>query len=163
MDSASVLSEVSDLLSIASPIILLIWFYYSQFQVHSKNYFQEVKGTYAGFTDPQSKIATKKQIHSGIIMNVKELDSNGYFKGSFNYGETQFLTENNTPIKDSICSGIFTFFGQIDFKLYRNQNRHPYNADENRKYIGKLYVVDRLDFGTDQKIEAYVSGKNGVN
>ncbi|MGV3686185.1 MAG: hypothetical protein ACO1NS_11200 [Daejeonella sp.] len=152
----TILSDVSDALGILTPPILLFWFYYSQKLTLSKNYFDEIDGVYAGFAKPVGPFSQNKGVHAGFIMNIVETNTNGYFKGSFDYGENQYLTQEFTPKYDLVRSGAFTFFGKIDYKMYKDKSRHPYNLNENRTYQGILYIVDRLDFPDEFNIEMYV-------
>jgi len=151
------LKEVSDIISIVTPLILLIWFYYSQKQRLSKSYFSEIDGLYAGFTEPISTIEDKTGINSGIIMNIRDTDDSGFFKGEFDFAENQIKLINDNILTRNIRDGIHTFFGKLDFKLYISKSRHPFRLRENRVYNGSLYIVDRLDFSFDNyKIEDYL-------
>ena len=60
------LGQVSDFVSIGTPLVLLAWFYYSQRQTLSKNYFEQIDGIYAGFTEPLSYSSNGKRIYGGI-------------------------------------------------------------------------------------------------
>ncbi len=63
--------KIGILISILTPMILLIWFYYSQKQTLSKNYYREINGIYAGFTKPIHKPLNNTGVNSGRtnIMN----------------------------------------------------------------------------------------------
>jgi hypothetical protein len=155
--------DVSDTISIATPIILLFWFYYSQRQTLSKSYFDQVDGIYAGFTEPISKLDDTKGLHSGIIMNIRDTDDKGYFKGEFDFGETKTEIENNSLLFRSIIDGVHTFLGKLDFKIYRDRIRHPFRPEENRIYKGTLYIVDRLDFAfEDYNIDTYLRAEYDI-
>lgn len=154
------LEQVSATISIATPVILLIWFYYSQKQILSKNYYNEIDGIYAGFTDAIGNPHHNGRIYGGIIMNVRDIDNKGFFKGEFDFGETEMTTQNEIPIAINLKDGIFTFLGKLNYQFYLNKTRHPFKPKENRTYIGKLYIVDRLDFSFGgYKIEDYLSAE----
>ena len=82
------LKEIADVISIITPIVLVCWFYYSQRHTLSKNYFENIPGIYGGFTDPKNKGGEGYRVYSGIIMNIKDIDSNGFFKGELDFAET---------------------------------------------------------------------------
>jgi hypothetical protein len=152
------LSDISDLISILTPLVLLLWFYYSQRQILTNNYFFEVaKGIYAGFTTPKSQPLHNGQVHSGIIMNIRSVDSRGFFKGDFDYAETESYTHGGQHLFGLITDGVYSFFGDLNFEVYRNKKRHPFKLAENRIYKGNLYIVDRMDFNLENyKIEDYL-------
>lgn len=157
------LEDISNLISIATPFILLIWFYYSQRQTLSKDYFSELNGIYAGFTEPISKVEDKKGLHAGIILNIRETDDKGYFKGQFDFAETITETSGNRVGFRKIRHGIHTFIGKMEFEVHRDKIRHPFKPDQNRTYKGKLYIVDRLDFLFENyKIEDYLSAEYDI-
>lgn len=157
------LEQFSAAISIATPFILLMWFYYSQKQSLSKNYFDQVDGIYAGFTTPISKLEDMKGVSAGIIMNIRDTDDNGYIKGEFDFGEIQTIIENDKLIFRSLRAGIHTFLGKLDFKIYKNKTRHPFRPEENRIYRGKLYIVDRLDFSFENyKIDTYLRAEYDI-
>ena len=157
------LEQISAAISIATPIILLTWFYYSQRQMLSKNYFSEIDGIYAGFTEPISRLENTNGLYSGIIMNIRDTDDKGYFKGDFDFGETQSEIIDNKIEFKSIIDGIQTFIGKVNFSIYRDKARHPFHPEENRIYKGTLYIVDRLDFSFDNyKIEDYLCAEYDI-
>lgn len=149
------LERISAGITIATPVILLIWFYYSQKQTLSRNYFSEIDGIYAGFTDPISAAPPNGSIYGGIILKIRDVNANGYFKGEFEFGEIESL--GNRPEDRNLINGIHSFYGKIDFGLYINKTRHPFKPNDNRIYRGKLYIVDRLDFSFENyKIDDYL-------
>ncbi|OFY93412.1 MAG: hypothetical protein A3K10_10685 [Bacteroidetes bacterium RIFCSPLOWO2_12_FULL_31_6] len=133
---------ISNWISIITPFILLLWFYYSQRGILSKDYFAEIIGNYGGFVTPT--ISPKKgfSINSGIIMTIKNINSNGYFNGNFDFIQKEF----NTMESNISQVGVFTFFGEINYNIYIKKKRHPFKPEDNRIYIGKIFIVDRLDF-----------------
>lgn len=152
------LEQISAAISIVTPIILLFWFYYSQRQILSKNYFEKLPGIYGGFTDPKNEGGQGYQVYSGIIMNIKDIDNKGYFKGELDFAET---TTEQLPRK--LIDGIATFYGKLNFKLVYSKKRHPFKPKENRIHVGKLYLVDRLDFDFENyKIENYVKAEYDI-
>lgn len=157
------LEQISAAISIATPIILLFWFYYSQRQTLSKYYFDQIDGIYAGFTEPISKLEDTKGLNAGIIMNIRDTDDKGYFKGEFDFGETKTEVENNRVYLRNVRDGVHTFLGKLNFELYRDKVRHPFKSEENRTYKGTLYIVDRLDFSfEDYNIETYLRAEYDI-
>lgn len=158
------LEQISAAISIGTPVILLLWFYYSQKQTLSKNYFEKIPGIYGGFTDPicdQTK--EKGRIYSGIIMSIKDIDNKGYFKGEFDFAETTTDLIGNKIVGRKLIDGIASFYGKFDFELCWNKTRHPFKPKENRTYIGKLYIVDRLDFDFENyQIETYLKAEYDI-
>jgi hypothetical protein len=157
------LDDISDIISITTPIILLIWFYYSQRHTLSKNYFRELDGIYAGFTEPVNKEIDTKGLSAGIIMNIRDTDESGYFKGDFDYAETKAELIDNEISFRNLRDGVHSFIGKMDFEIYANKIRHPYKPEENRVYKGILYIVDRLDFSFENyKIETYLRAEYNI-
>src|SRR4051812_40434049 len=116
------LENVSAVISIATPIILLVWFYYSQKQNLSKNYFDGIDGIYAGFTEPVSKLDDTKGLYSGIIMNIRDTDEKGYFKGEFDFAESKTDIIDNKISGRKVQDGINTFLGKLNFEIYRSKS-----------------------------------------
>ena len=143
-------------ITIATPIILLFWFYYSQKQTLSKNYYSEINGIYAGFTDPINQAPVNGTVYGGIIMKIRDIDNKGYFKGEFDFGETESTGK-------LLIDGIHSFFGRVKFTVSIDKTRHPFKLGENRIYHGKLYIVDRLDFSVNKyKIEDYLCSEYDI-
>jgi hypothetical protein len=135
--SAFSLSDLNDIIGISTPIILLLWFYFSQHLKLSDKYHSEIIGKYAGFTETVNPELEKKEsgkIYSGILMKILDIDTNGYFKGEFKYGENLSVSGNRTVEFRQIMDGIYTFLGKIDFEIYLPKNRHPYKTSDNRQY-----------------------------
>ncbi|WP_183576980.1 hypothetical protein HDF18_12170 [Mucilaginibacter sp. X5P1] len=160
------LSDLNNIVGISTPIILLMWFYFSQRLNLSNKYFSEVVGNYAGFTETLNLELEKKEngrIYSGIIMRIVDIDANGYFKGEFQYGENLTVTGTRALEFHQIMEGVYTFLGKIDFQLYLKKNRHPYKVSDNRKYLGKLYIVDRLDYQYEKyDFETYMKAEYDI-
>lgn len=151
------LGDISDLISILTPLVLLLWFYYSQRQLLSDKYFSEIAGIYAGFTTPKTQPLHNGQMHAGIIMNIRSVDSRGFFKGDFDYAETESFTQNEQHVFGLITDGVYSFFGDFEFEIYRRKKRNPFKLTENRVYNGTLYIVDRMDFQLENyKLEDYL-------
>ncbi|HRE68805.1 MAG TPA: hypothetical protein PLM56_17950 [Cyclobacteriaceae bacterium] len=151
------LGDLSDLISILTALVLLLWFYYSQRQILSGKYFSEVAGIYAGFTTPKTQAQHNGQMHAGIIMNIRSVDSRGFFKGDFDYAETESYTQGDQHVFGLITDGVYSFYGDFDFEIYRSKKRNPFKLKENRIYKGNLYIVDRMDFKLeDYKLEDYL-------
>ena len=154
--------NVSNAIGLVTPIILFLWFYYSQKQVLSKNYFDEIDGIYAGFTDTSNSNIIN-EFQSGIIMNIRDTDNKGYFKGELDYAKTKMEIIDGRQSTRKIHDGVYTFMGKLDFKIFRNKARHPFELKQNRKYAGTLYIVDRLDFDFENyKIEDYLSAEYDI-
>lgn len=166
---SDIVSTMSDLFSIGTPIILLIWFYISRRQVLSQFYFKEIGSEYAGFIKPllqNEKEATPENRHyAGVIFDFHTVNSSGYFRGEFEYKETTLAPIpynarfNSAPNLEIHGEGLHTFWGKIDFELFLPKRRQPFNLKDNRKYNGSLYVVDRLDLNiaTHQVIDFLVA------
>jgi hypothetical protein len=144
------LENVANLISIITPLILLVWFYYTLKQSLSKNLYNELRGIFAGFIRPSFHGKDGDMVHAGMILNIRDVDHKGYFKGQFD------MRESVSSVKDSVVSvrvvsdGLYSFLGDIKFELFRDIKRHPFNVKENRIYSGKLYIIDRLDFNLER-------------
>ena len=157
------IEKFAAVISIATPVVLLIWFYYSQRQRFAKNYFDEINGIYAGYTDPISIVPDKRGLNAGIIMNIVGTDENGYSKGEFDFAETKTDITSNYISDTTIRDGMHTFIGKLNFELFKDKTRHPFKAEQNRIYIGKLYIVDRLDFQFEiTSIETYLQAEYDI-
>jgi hypothetical protein len=157
------LENISSAISIATPIILLLWFYYSQRQTLSKSYFDQIDGIYGGFTEPISQLEDTKGLNSGIIMNIRDTDDKGYFKGEFDFAEAITKVENDRLLFKNVRDGVHTFLGKLNFEIYRDKARHPFKPEENRIYKGTLYIVDRLDFAFENyKIDTYLRAEYDI-
>ncbi len=154
MCNVNTIENLSNIISIITPIVLLFWFYYSQKQILSNLYFPSIKGKYGCFLKTTTSPVRNGSVSGGLLLEITDVDAGGNFKGDFKIREIETtLDVKNYLLKE----GRYSFFGKIDFKLYRNKKRHPYNPDENRKYIGKVYIVSRLDFVFDKyKIDDYL-------
>ena len=151
------LGDLSDLISILTPLVLLLWFYYSQRQILTDKYFSDIAAIYAGFTTPKTQPINNGQMHAGIIMNIRSVDSTGFFKGDFDYAETESYTQGEQHIFRLITDGVYSFFGDLEFEIYKNKKRNPFKLTENRVYNGNLYIVDRMDFQIENyKLEDYL-------
>jgi hypothetical protein len=138
--------KISALISIITPLILLFWFYYTQRQTLSKFYFDEINGLYAGFTKPISASEDGGKVNSGIVMNIRDINNGGYFKGELDFSETTTRMEFNTVRFRLLSDRMQTFFGKMNYQIHLSKDRHPFKAEENRVYTGILYIVTRLDF-----------------
>ena len=109
------LSDWSNIISILTPIILLIWFYYSQIESLSKSYYSQIVGTYSDFSEPVAiSSSDKSTAYAGFIMDIFEIDNNGYFRGELIYGETE---STMTGITGKVAA-TFQFYGQLNYKFY---------------------------------------------
>lgn len=150
---------LQDWSSVITTLVLLGWFYYSQKQVFAKIYFDKLGGIYAGYVDHISERGSS----AGIILNIREADNNGFFKGDFDHREIERDIINNNVIVNVLLDGIYTFTGKINFRIYRDKTRNPYRLKENRIYKGNLFLVDRLDFQFDNyNIDDYVRAEYEV-
>ena len=146
--------HINHIVGIGTPVILLIWFCYSQYQLHLKNYCNEIAGIYAGFPELEKKFRDGHRIQSGLILNICDVDSKGYFRGEFSYGE---MTYNNQFEITPLRIGVYVFLGKLNYFFYWDKNRHPLKVEENRVYYGKLYIIDRLDFQFEKiKMDQYI-------
>lgn len=151
------LELASQIFGLFTPIILLVWFCYSQYINYLKTYCKEIEGTYAGFVNSSRNLTDTKGLNAGIIMHVKDVNDKGFFKGEFEYGETLLTFKNNIPTKLPVSTGIHFFLGKLDYRFYLDKIRHPLKSKENRVYKGKLYVITRFDFPFETiEIEEYL-------
>lgn len=151
------LSQISSVISIITPVVLLFWFYYSRKQILSKSYYSEIDGIYAGFPKPISLPTRGGAVNAEIIMNIRDVNESGYFKGEFDFAEAETFFLNRIPISNINLDGFHSFLGKLKFTLYQNRSRHPFKPKENRTYLGKLYVIERLDFAFEGfKVEDYL-------
>ncbi|WP_152969608.1 hypothetical protein [Pedobacter sp. Hv1] len=153
------LEDISNTISICTPFILLIWFYYSQKQSLSKIYYNQIDGIYAGYTIPTTP-EEGRFTKAGMIFNVRDTDDNGYFKGELEYVEIRHWTNNHQIYSERIIEAQYMFLGNVRFELSLDKTRHPFKQGENRVYTGILSIVDRLDFQFEEfKIEDYSSAE----
>jgi hypothetical protein len=157
----TVLDCVNTILGICTPIILLLWFLFSQWNRISKSYLEEIPGLYAGFTPHVVDIDNASGLQSGMIMKIRDVNVNGYFRGQFDFREQRTYVMNENALRsDRLRDGIFTFIGKINYKYYLPKKRHPYRLVENRTYKGIMYIVDRLDFDLGkQSFEDFLSAE----
>lgn len=157
------LEDWSNLVSIVTPVILLFWFYYSQKQNLSKDYLKEVEGIYAGFTKPIATPNNGGQMYSGVIMNIRSVDNKGFFKGDFDFAETESCTINGQHRFNQLNDGVYSFFGDTRFRIHFNKKRHPFKTKENRTYKGRFFVVAHMSFPLDNtKFEDYLIAEYDV-
>lgn len=139
------LADFSNFISIATPIVLFLWFLVSRKSHLQEIYYKEVTGNYGGITAPITEIDGK--VRSGFLLHIFDVDANGYFMGEFNFGENKFTYSYDGGFAyQQLQEGNYPCLGRIDHEINTTMDRHPMRADENRTYRGKFYVVDRLDF-----------------
>ncbi|HYV91547.1 MAG TPA: hypothetical protein VE978_07185 [Chitinophagales bacterium] len=154
------LQQPTEIISIFTPIILFVWFCYSQNQFFSKSYYDEITGIYAGYTEPTIEPSEGKGVHSGIIMNILDVNNKGYFIGQFDFAEIERSRNGNQINTRRLIDGTHRFLGKLNYKFYKNKSRHPFIAKKNRTYIGTLYIVDRFDFLFEKyEMETYTSAE----
>jgi len=159
-DHLTFFEVLSASVSIVTPLILFIWFLYSQYQSYFKTYCKELEGIYAGFVPSTRPLSESKGINAGIILYVRDVDTKGFFKGEFEFGEARLSLQNMIPVHSLVSIGIHTFLGKLKFEIYRDRIRHPLKPKENRIYNGTLYVIDRFDFAFDtNKMEDYLQAE----
>jgi hypothetical protein len=160
MCNVDTFENLSNIISVITPLVLLFWFYYSQKQILSNLYFPSIKGKYGCFLKTTTSPVRNGSVSGGLLLEIIDVDAGGNFKGDFKIREI----ETTLDIKNFLLKeGRHSFFGKIDFKLYRNKKRHPYKPNENRTYIGKIYIVTRLDFVFDlYKIEDYLHAEYDI-
>jgi hypothetical protein len=150
------LEQTSNVISIITPIVVLIWFYYSRKQILSKDYYSEIKGIYAGYTEPFRMTTNLENVHAGIIMNIRDADSSGNFRGEFEFREKLYVAENSKLISKNVTGASYSFIGKMNYSLHFDKKRNPFRPKENRTYLGKLYIIERLDISfQDYKMEKY--------
>ncbi len=142
MGLGSVLENASAMISIITPLIILFWFFHTRKQ----NFNNEFIGVYAGYMDSETN-NDGERIESGLILNIKDISSSGFFRGEFDYRRNL-----STKIEDRmIQDGFYTFYGKVKYRLYFPKNRHLLKTKENRIYFGKLVIVMRLDFDIEKQ------------
>lgn len=151
------LEHISQLFSLTTPIILFVWFCYTQYQRYLASYCKEIEGVYAGFVSSSRNLPDIKGLKSGIIMNIRDVDNKGFFKGDIDYGEVKLSFQNMIPVNKPMSAGTHTFLGKLNYQFYRDKIRHPLKPEENRIYKGKLYIITRFDFPFEIiKMEEYL-------
>jgi hypothetical protein len=165
VDSIS-LEDLSNLISIITPVILLVWFYYTQRQSLSKIYFEEISGIYAGFTEPVSSKAEQERlgkIYAGMVMNIREVNTNGYFKGELDFSERTNFVENDIPKSKMLRDAMHIFYGNMKYGFQWDKKRNPFKLEENRTYLGTLYIMTRLDILTEgNNLQKYVQAEYAI-
>ncbi|MGQ7852774.1 hypothetical protein ACUN24_00845 [Pedobacter sp. WC2501] len=157
--SALKLEDIANLISVFTPIILLLWFYYSQKQALAKIYFDRLSGIYAGFVSNIHERGSS----AAIILNIRETDGNGFFTGDFDHREIGRHIGGDNFNTSMLIDGVYTFTGKLNFEIWRDKTRNPYKPKENRIYKGNLFLVDRLDFQFDNyNLEDYVRAEYEV-
>jgi len=156
MKLSDFISLLANLISIGTPVILLIWFLITSKRHLKEAYFKELPGSYGGFTKPIDEDIGVRE--GGFLMRILNVDANGYFQGEFDYGENRTtVTGNNQLLDEQIRDGIFECIGQVSHTIYRSRSRHPMNSEDNRQYSGRFFVVDRLDFDfRNADFESYI-------
>ena len=109
----TLLESLSQIFSLATPIILFIWFCYTQHQRYLANYCKELEGIYAGFVNTSRNTPDLKGLQAGIIMNIRDVDNKGFFKGEIEYGEVNLTIQNNVPIN------FLQLFPAVSRKLFK--------------------------------------------
>ncbi|MEJ5995233.1 hypothetical protein WG904_12465 [Pedobacter sp. Du54] len=138
-------SKLADIVSVGTPIVLLIWFAISRKTQLEESFYKDFVGHYGGFTEPIDKSSGID--HGGFLLRILNIDSNGYFLGEFDFGEIKTTISSDKRLSfQQMRDGIYTCLGKIDHEIYASEDRHPMKVDQNRIYKGKFYVVDRLDF-----------------
>jgi len=148
----------SYIIAIFTPIVLLYWFVFIQKQ----NYFNEILGIFAGYTDPSDKtkaiVKEEGRFNSGVIMNFRDV-SNGYYRGEFDFRENISNSEEDRLLSD----GFHCFYCKMNYKVYLIKKRNPLDIKKNRVYKGKLYILNRLDFDFgNQKIDDFLVAEYDV-
>ena len=142
----TVIQLINSLISILTPIVLVIWFIYSQKQYLSNSYLKEINGIYGGYCEPVKNAKNE----AGIIMNIRDTDNKGYFKGELQFKEIKRELVNDNVVEKEMVSGIHSFFGKLNHKIFFNKKRNPFKVKTNRLYKGSFYIVDRLDFNFEK-------------
>ncbi len=147
MCTESTLSTWSEILEILTPIFLLIWFCISHFIQARKNLFNEIVGVYADFQTPFSNATIPKnhQLYAGLIMNIRTIDSNGYFKAEMQYAESYNEEVLGQLQSHPVIQSLSQVWGKINYRPYLFHKREPFRIEDNRKYKGYIMVVPRFD------------------
>lgn len=113
----------------------------------SERYYNELPGKYAGYvgTTQRRELNVNQYLRAGMIVKILEVDTNGYFKGNFDYrANVETSTEDALTVKFSSGSSG-NFYGKIRWNLKRNKERHPFQVADNRIYKGHVYLTTNLN------------------
>ena len=108
-----------------------------------------------GYTEPINEEVENKTIYAGAILNIKQINHEGFFIGDFDFAES----EGGKNLIDSLGA----FYGKIDYHISFKKKIHPLNHKTNNVYKGKLYFVERLDIPFKiSRIESFVTHEYNV-
>ncbi|HEX4375387.1 MAG TPA: hypothetical protein VHZ50_18930 [Puia sp.] len=135
-----------------TPLVLFIWFLHSRWTIQKLEYYKDIPGSYGGFvTDTVNTPEKFKRYDGGVTMEILEIDSNGYFRGEFQYTENEILMDKPAATERKVLASINFFTGKISYrwnlKFWRFRN--PMLWKTNRIHNGNMYVVSRLDIQTE--------------
>jgi hypothetical protein len=144
--------RTAQIFEIVTPIVLFIWF----LVLRRQKFFEEFLGIYSGFM-PFDQSDVRGPIEGGIILNVADISSSGYFRGEADFRRNYAITG------DFVSDGIFSCYGKMSYGLSFRFRRNPLKAKENRTYFGKLYIVDRLDIDyKNQSIDSFLQAEYNI-
>lgn len=147
------LDEVSQIFSIATPIILFCWFLFARKNKFKQEYLKEIPGKYGGWY--RNEMVTGKYTEQGgVTLEIFQIDSNGNFKGQFSQSGNSEDKRPTIPIKSEVHATVF-----CAGKLKHSWNLKPFRKrgflekGDNRIYYGELYAISRLDVAPKKKEE----------
>lgn len=160
MKNTDLVSIISDLTGVLTGIVLILWFFYSRRNTKRKEYFDLIDGSYSNYTPPTFAPEYNGTMYAGMIMRIREANNDGYFFADMHYKECESATVGGHWAMRLKSEGIFFFKGRLN---YRSQTprffkyRDPFKVEDNRTYLGEMFMVDRLDFDIqNQNLDQYV-------
>lgn len=148
--SADDISLAANWASVITTVVVFLWFLLTQWQQRSTNLYTDFIGKYAGYT--LTVLNKALGCEAGMILKINKIDTKGYFFGELHFGEV------NKQTMEQYHDSMQTFYGRLDYRLPVPRRRHPFTYSKNHRYLGKLWIVDRLDFHlSEDSIEKYVS------
>jgi len=77
------LSTAAEIFEIITPVTLLCWFFHSRWESGKHAYYKEFVGIYGGFVNETiNKSNDTTRYDGGLMMEVFDVDDNGYFRGN---------------------------------------------------------------------------------
>jgi hypothetical protein len=156
--SKEFLETAAQIFEILTPILIFFWFLISRKSKLKTEYSNEFIGSYGGFVNNTvNSDTTQIRYDGGIIMEIIQIDSNGYFKGEFIYSEDKIIlgkVGGPPAIRQRALTSINFAIGKLEYtwnyKFWKKRN--PILWKTNRIYNGELHIIERFDkLITDEK------------
>jgi hypothetical protein len=143
------LSITAEAFEILTPIVLFFWFLHTRKQHAKESLFKELIGFYGGWvSNTTNQSDEQNRFEGGLMLQIFDIDENGYFRGEFEYYEKQIQFQNSLPgfTARIVSASLKFYYGKLKFKWnYKLAKPNPLLYSTNRTYIGELKVIDRLD------------------